>query len=103
MSRNLKLLIALIIFGTIAAYVLLVTIPTEMARRSYEGAKTLVAAFDRVSSVELDIILAQVALLESIDAANPRGSESSGRRERTGTPARAKSRRERRRGREGSG
>lgn len=41
MSRNLKLLIALIIFGTIAAYVLLVTIPTEMARRSYEGAKTL--------------------------------------------------------------
>ena len=41
MSRNLKLLIALIIFGTIAAYVLLVTIPTQMARRSYEGAKTL--------------------------------------------------------------
>jgi hypothetical protein len=41
MSRNLKLLIALIIFGTIAAYILLVTIPTEMARRSYEGAKML--------------------------------------------------------------
>jgi hypothetical protein len=41
MSRNLKLLIALIIFGTIAAYIVLVTIPTEMARRSYEGAKTL--------------------------------------------------------------
>ena len=45
MSRNLKLLIALIIFGTIAAYVLLVTIPTEMARRSYEGAKTLAEDF----------------------------------------------------------
>ena len=39
--------------------------------------ESLVAAFDRVSSVELDIILAQVALLESIDAANRRGSESS--------------------------
>jgi len=41
LSRNLKLLIALIIFGTIAAYVLLVTIPTQMAKRGYEGAKTL--------------------------------------------------------------
>ena len=39
--------------------------------------ESLVAAFHRVSSVELDIILAQVALLESIDAANRRGSESS--------------------------
>jgi len=41
MSRNLKLLIALIVLGTLAAYILLVTIPTQMARRSYEGAKTL--------------------------------------------------------------
>ncbi len=38
--------------------------------------EALVAAFERVSSVELDIILAQVALLEAIDAANRRGSES---------------------------
>lgn len=29
------------IFGTIAAYIIFVTIPTEMARRSYEAAKTL--------------------------------------------------------------
>ena len=41
MSRNLKLLIALIIVGTIAGYVTLVTIPSELAKRSYEGAKTL--------------------------------------------------------------
>jgi hypothetical protein len=41
MSRNLKLLIALIITGTIAAYVIFVTIPTELARRSYDGARTL--------------------------------------------------------------
>jgi hypothetical protein len=40
-SRNLKLLIGLIIVGTIAAYVVLVTIPTQLAKRSYEAAKTL--------------------------------------------------------------
>lgn len=41
MSRNLRLLIALLIVGTIAAYILLVTIPTEIAQRSYEGASKL--------------------------------------------------------------
>lgn len=40
-ARNLRLLIALIIVGTIAGYVVLVTIPTQLARRSYEGAKSL--------------------------------------------------------------
>ncbi len=41
MGRNLKLLIVLIIVGTIAAYIVLVTIPTELARRSYNGARAL--------------------------------------------------------------
>lgn len=41
MSRNLRLLIALLIVATVAGYVMLVTIPTEMAKRGYEGAKTL--------------------------------------------------------------
>lgn len=41
MSRNLKLLIALIVIATSAAYVLLVTIPTQLAERSYRGAKAL--------------------------------------------------------------
>lgn len=41
MTWNLKLLIALIILGTLASYVIFVTIPSEMARRSYAGAKTL--------------------------------------------------------------
>lgn len=41
MSRNLRLLIVLLIVATVAGYVMLVTIPTEMAKRSYEGAKTL--------------------------------------------------------------
>jgi hypothetical protein len=41
MSRNLKLYILLFVTGTVAAYVIFVTIPTELARRSYEGARTL--------------------------------------------------------------
>lgn len=41
MSRNLKLLIILIIAGTAAVYIIFVTIPTEIARRSYAGAKSL--------------------------------------------------------------
>jgi len=40
-SRNLKLLIALIIVGAIATYVIFVTIPTQLTERSYEAAKTL--------------------------------------------------------------
>jgi hypothetical protein len=40
-SRNLKLLIILVIVGALAAYVVLVTIPTQLAQRSYEAAKTL--------------------------------------------------------------
>jgi hypothetical protein len=40
-ARNLKLIIALIIVGTIAAYLVFVTIPTQLAKRGYEAAKTL--------------------------------------------------------------
>jgi hypothetical protein len=40
-SRNLKLLIILIVVGSISAYVVLVAIPTQMVKRSYEAAKTL--------------------------------------------------------------
>src|SRR5687767_1911843 len=40
-SRNLKLLIMLIGIGTIAAYVILVIIPTQLAKRSYEAAQAL--------------------------------------------------------------
>lgn len=41
MSRNLKLLISLIVVGTISGYIILVVIPTQLAKRSYEGARTL--------------------------------------------------------------
>jgi len=45
MSRNLKLLIALIIAATLSAYLVFVAIPSVMARRSYDGAKTLAEDF----------------------------------------------------------
>lgn len=41
MARYLKLIIALLITGTIAAFVLFVIIPERMARSGYEAAKTL--------------------------------------------------------------
>lgn len=41
MSRKIKLLIALLVVGTLSAYVIFVTIPTQMATRSYQAAKTL--------------------------------------------------------------
>ncbi|MBN8652247.1 MAG: DUF4230 domain-containing protein [Cytophagales bacterium] len=41
MARYLKLIIALLITGTIAAFVLLVIIPERLAKNSYEAAKTL--------------------------------------------------------------
>ena len=41
MSRNLKLLIALAVVLTAAAWVVFVMIPSEVARRGYEGARTL--------------------------------------------------------------
>jgi hypothetical protein len=47
MSRNLRLLIILLIVATVAGYVIFVTIPTRLAQRSYQGAKTLAEDFRR--------------------------------------------------------
>src|SRR5688500_19413008 len=41
MSRNLKLLIILFIVATVSGYILLIVIPSEIAERSYRGAKAL--------------------------------------------------------------
>lgn len=41
MSRNLKLLTLLILVATLSVYVIFVTIPTQLAKRSYDGAKML--------------------------------------------------------------
>ncbi|GIL22662.1 MAG: hypothetical protein BroJett042_11750 [Bacteroidota bacterium] len=48
MARYLKLILALIITGTIAAFVLLVVIPERLAKSSYEAAKTLGEDFRKV-------------------------------------------------------
>ncbi|MBX2899670.1 MAG: DUF4230 domain-containing protein [Cyclobacteriaceae bacterium] len=47
MARYLKLIIALIITGTLAAFVLLVIIPERLARSGYEAAKTLSEDFKK--------------------------------------------------------
>lgn len=41
MSRNLKLLIILLLVGTFSAYVVLIVIPTQIAERGYQAARTL--------------------------------------------------------------
>lgn len=62
-SRNLKLLIALLIVGTIAAYVVLVTIPTQLAQRSYEAAKTLGEDFRKAFQFTPEIIVNNTIVL----------------------------------------
>jgi hypothetical protein len=62
-SRNLKLLIALLIVGTIAAYVILVTIPTQLAQRSYEAAKTLGQDFREAFQFTPEIIVNNTIVL----------------------------------------
>jgi hypothetical protein len=62
-SRNLKLLIALIIVGTIAAYLILVTIPTQLAQRSYEAAKTLGEDFRKAFQFTPEIIVNNTIVL----------------------------------------
>ncbi|MEX2232996.1 MAG: DUF4230 domain-containing protein [Cyclobacteriaceae bacterium] len=63
MSRNLKLLIALIFVGTIAGYIILVTIPTQLARRSYEGAKTLGEDFREAFQFTPEVIVNNTIVL----------------------------------------
>src|SRR5688500_2121028 len=63
MSRNLKLLIVLIVLGTISAYVLLVTIPTLLAKRSYEGAKTLAEDFRKAFQFTPEVKVNNVVVL----------------------------------------
>jgi hypothetical protein len=62
-SRNLKLLIALLIVGTIAAYIVLVTIPTQLAKRSYEAAKTLGEDFKNAFHFTPEVIVKNTIVL----------------------------------------
>lgn len=62
-SRNLKLLIVLIIVGVMAAYVALVTIPTQLAKRSYEAAKTLGEDFKNAFQFTPEITVNNIIVL----------------------------------------
>lgn len=62
-SRNLKLLIILLIVGSITAYVVLVTIPTQMVKRSYEAAKTLGDDFKKAFQFTPEITVDQTIVL----------------------------------------
>jgi hypothetical protein len=63
MSRNLKLIIILLIVGTIASYVILVIIPTQLAERSYEAAKTLGEDFKKAFQFTPEITVNNTVVL----------------------------------------
>ncbi len=63
MSRNLKLLIALLIVGTIASYVVLVVIPTQLAERGYEAARTLGEDFKKAFQFTPEITVNNTVVL----------------------------------------
>jgi len=62
-SSNLKLLIILIIVGALAAYVVFVTIPTQLAQRSYEAAKTIGNDFRNAFQFTPEIIVNNTIVL----------------------------------------
>ena len=63
MSRNLKLIIALLIAGTIASYVILVVIPTQLAEQGYQAAKTLGEDFKKAFQFTPEITVNNTVVL----------------------------------------
>lgn len=63
MSRNLKLLIAVLVVGTIASYVVLVVIPTQLAERGYEAARTLGEDFKKAFQFTPEITVNNTVVL----------------------------------------
>lgn len=63
MSRNLKLLIVVLIVGTIASYVILVVIPTQLAERGYEAARTLGEDFKKAFQFTPEITVNNTVVL----------------------------------------
>jgi hypothetical protein len=63
MSRNLKLIIALVVVATIASYVMFVVIPTQLAERSYQAAKTLGDDFKKVFQFTPEITVNSTVVL----------------------------------------
>jgi hypothetical protein len=63
MSRNLKLIIALVVVATIASYVIFVVIPTQLAERGYEAAKTLGEDFKKAFQFTPEITVNNTVVL----------------------------------------
>jgi len=62
-ARNLKLLIILILVGSLAAYVVAIIIPTQLAKRSYEAAKTLGEDFKKAFQLTPEITVGNTIVL----------------------------------------
>lgn len=62
-ARNLKLLIAFLIVGTISIYVVFVIIPTQLTKRSYEAAKTLGEDFKKAFQFTPEITVNNTVVL----------------------------------------
>jgi hypothetical protein len=62
-ARNLKLLIILIFVGSLAAYVVAVIIPTQLAKRSYEAARTLGEDFKKAFQLTPEITVGNTIVL----------------------------------------
>jgi len=63
MSRNLKLIIALVVVATIASYVMFVMIPTQLAERSYQAARTLGEDFKKAFQFTPEITVNNTVVL----------------------------------------
>ena len=63
MSRNIKLIIVLLVVGTIASYVVIVVIPTQLAERGYEAARTLGEDFKKAFQFTPEIIVNNTVVL----------------------------------------
>lgn len=62
-SRNIKLLIALIVAGTIAAYVILVVIPTQLSERAYKAAQILGEDFRKAFQFTPEVVVDKTVVL----------------------------------------
>jgi hypothetical protein len=62
-SRYLKLILLIIIAGTIAAYVLLVVIPTQVAERGYKAAKQVGKDFSKTFNFTPEVIVGNTIVL----------------------------------------
>lgn len=62
-ARNLKLLIILILVGALTAYVVAVIIPTQLAKRSYEAARTLGEDFKKAFQLTPEITVGNTIVL----------------------------------------